>query len=66
MISLVLFHPHPASPIKGEEFSFPPLVGGIEGGGQNGVCLYLGYRPVKIYREYFMSDAIFRPILYIN
>jgi hypothetical protein len=35
MISLVLFHPHPASPVKGEEFSFPPLVvvGGIEGGG---------------------------------
>jgi hypothetical protein len=29
MISLVLFHPHPASPVKGEEFSFPPLVGGI-------------------------------------
>jgi hypothetical protein len=32
MIFLVLFHPHPASPVNGEEFSFPPLVGGIEGG----------------------------------
>jgi hypothetical protein len=29
----ILSHPHPASPVEGEEFIFPPLAGGIEGGG---------------------------------
>jgi hypothetical protein len=28
----LFLHPHPTSPIKGEEFVFPPLAGGIEGG----------------------------------
>jgi hypothetical protein len=32
MISLVLFHPHPASPVKGEEFSFPPWWEGLREG----------------------------------
>jgi len=39
---LILFHPHPTSPVKGEEYNVPPLaacdelsrVGGIEGGGK--------------------------------
>jgi len=29
----ILFHPHLASPVNGEESNFPPLAGGIEGGG---------------------------------
>jgi len=29
----ILFHPHPAFPVEGEAITFPPLVGGIEGGG---------------------------------
>jgi len=29
----VQFHPHPASLVNGEASNFPPLAGGIEGGG---------------------------------
>jgi len=32
-ISSILLHPHPASPVNGEESYFPPQAGGIKGGG---------------------------------
>ena len=35
----ILYHPHPASPVEGEEHIFPPQAGGIEGGGLNGIIL---------------------------
>jgi len=45
MVDLILFHPHPASPVharggsptRGRCPSLPPLVGGIEGGGKMAV-----------------------------